>query len=80
MYVQCVRKVAVHLDYSTNIWLSVTKLPLKCIVVSLDSVVDGWQRLVLRSIPKQAFADSFQKLFERCQPRVVKDGDYFEGQ
>jgi hypothetical protein len=35
---------------------------------------------VLRSIPKQAFADSFQKLYERCQPCVVKDGDYFEGQ
>jgi hypothetical protein len=27
-----------------------------------------------------AFADSFQKLYERCQPSVVKDGDYFEGQ
>jgi hypothetical protein len=27
---------------------------------------------VLRSIPKEAFADSFQKLYERC--------DYFEGQ
>jgi hypothetical protein len=40
------------------------------------------QRLtaVLRSIPKEAFADSFQKLYERCQPCVVKDGDYFEGQ
>jgi hypothetical protein len=35
---------------------------------------------VLRSIPKGAFADSFQKLYERCQPCVVKDGDYFEGQ
>jgi hypothetical protein len=35
---------------------------------------------VVRSIPKQAFADSFQKLYERCQPCVVKDGDYFEGQ
>jgi hypothetical protein len=23
---------------------------------------------VLRSIPKEAFADSFQKLYERCQP------------
>jgi hypothetical protein len=32
------------------------------------------------SIPKEAFADSFQKLYERCQPCVVKDGDYFEGQ
>jgi hypothetical protein len=35
---------------------------------------------VLRSIPKETFADSFQKLYERCQPCVVKDGDYFEGQ
>jgi hypothetical protein len=35
---------------------------------------------VLRSIPKQAFADSFQKLYERCQQCVVKDGDDFEGQ
>jgi hypothetical protein len=32
---------------------------------------------VRRSIPKEAFADSFQKLYERCQ---LKDGDYFEGQ
>jgi hypothetical protein len=35
---------------------------------------------VLLSIPKEAFADSFQKLYERCQPCVVKDEDYFEGQ
>jgi hypothetical protein len=35
---------------------------------------------VLRSIPIEAFADSFQKLYERCQPCVVKDDDYFEGQ
>jgi hypothetical protein len=35
---------------------------------------------VLRSIPKEAFTDSFQKLYERCQPCVVMDGDYFEGQ
>jgi hypothetical protein len=35
---------------------------------------------VLRSIPKEAFSDSFQKLYERCQPCVVKDDDYFEGQ
>jgi len=35
---------------------------------------------VLRSIPKEAFADSFQKLYKRCQKCVVKDGDYFEGQ
>jgi hypothetical protein len=35
---------------------------------------------VLRSIPKEAFADSFQKLYKRCQQCAVKDGDYFEGQ
>jgi hypothetical protein len=34
---------------------------------------------VLRSIPKEAFADGLQKLYERCQQCVVKDGDYFEG-
>jgi hypothetical protein len=35
---------------------------------------------VLRSIPKEAFADSFQKHCERCQKCVVKEVDYFEGQ
>jgi hypothetical protein len=33
---------------------------------------------VLRSIPKEAFADGFQKLYERCQQCVVKDGDYLK--
>jgi hypothetical protein len=35
---------------------------------------------VLRSIPKEAFADSFHKLYERCQKCVVNDGEYFEVQ
>jgi hypothetical protein len=35
---------------------------------------------VLRSIPKEAFADSFQKLYECRQKCVMKDDDYFEGQ
>jgi hypothetical protein len=35
---------------------------------------------LLRLISKEAFADSFQKLYERCQQCVLKDGDYFEGQ
>jgi hypothetical protein len=35
---------------------------------------------VLQWIPGEAFADSFQKLYERCQHCVVKDGDYFESQ
>jgi hypothetical protein len=30
---------------------------------------------VLRSIPKEVFADSFQKLYERYQQCVLKDGD-----
>jgi hypothetical protein len=38
-FIQYVRKVAVHLGYGTKIWLSVSKLPLKCAVVSLYSVV-----------------------------------------
>jgi hypothetical protein len=36
--IQCIQKVAVHLGYSTYIWLSVSKLPLKCAVDSLYSV------------------------------------------
>jgi hypothetical protein len=35
---------------------------------------------VLRSILKEIFADSFQKLYERCEQCVVKDGYYFAGQ
>jgi hypothetical protein len=35
---------------------------------------------VLRPIPKEALADSFQKLYERCQQCFVKDSDYFKGQ
>jgi hypothetical protein len=37
--IQCVREVAVHLGYGTYMWLSVSKLPLKCAVVPLFSVV-----------------------------------------
>ena len=33
----------------------------------------------LRPISKEAFADSFQKLYERCQKYVVADSDYFGG-
>jgi hypothetical protein len=38
-FIHCVRKVAVHLGYGTQIWLSVSKLPLKCAVVSPHSAV-----------------------------------------
>jgi hypothetical protein len=36
-------------------------------------------RAVLWSIPKEALAASFQKLYDSFQECVVKDGDYFEG-
>jgi hypothetical protein len=39
---QCIQKVAVHLGYGAYIWLSVSKLLLKCAVVSLYSVVKQW--------------------------------------
>jgi hypothetical protein len=53
-----------------------------CVAILSHRTAAIQQRLtaVLRSIPKEAFADSFQKLYKRCQPCVVKDGDYFEGQ
>jgi hypothetical protein len=35
---------------------------------------------VLRSIHKESFDDSFQKLYERCQNCVVNLDVYFEGQ
>ena len=35
-------------------------------------------KTVLLTIPKEAFADSFQKLYERCQKCVVKDGDFLK--
>jgi hypothetical protein len=45
-------------------------------VVAIQELVTA----VLRSIPKESFVGSFQKLYERCQQCVVKDGAYFEGQ
>lgn len=35
---------------------------------------------VLKTIHKDAFSGSFQKLFERCKKCVERNGDYFEGQ
>jgi hypothetical protein len=37
---------------------------LDCSTAAIQQRVTG----VLRSIPKEAFSDSFQKLYERCQP------------
>jgi hypothetical protein len=53
--------------------------PLRYRVPLRTAVTRSWIAAA-RSIPKEAFADSFQKLYERCQPCVVKDGDYFDGQ
>jgi hypothetical protein len=44
------------------------------------AAIQEWVAAVLRSIPQDAIADSLQKLYERCQQCVVKNGDYFEGQ
>jgi hypothetical protein len=49
-------------------------------IISTAAAIQERVTAVLRSIPKEVFADSFQKLDERCQPCVVKDDDYFEGQ
>ncbi|XP_035221412.1 histone-lysine N-methyltransferase SETMAR-like [Stegodyphus dumicola] len=35
---------------------------------------------VLRPTPTEAFADSFQQLYTRCQKCIVANGEYFEGQ
>jgi hypothetical protein len=32
----------------------------------------------LNAVPLEAFADSFQKLFERCNKCIQAGGDYFE--
>jgi hypothetical protein len=64
-----------------------TLLALKIIAILHNTLLATFIKLletvskaVLQSIPKETFADSFQKLYERCQQCVAKDGDYFEGQ
>jgi hypothetical protein len=44
------------------------------------AAIQEYVTAILQSIPKEAFADSFQKLYECCQQCVMKDGNYFEGQ
>jgi hypothetical protein len=66
----------------TNKTEDTNKLTLLAMATAIGraSAIQERMTAVLRSIPKEAFADSFQKLYGRCQPCVVKDGDYFEGQ
>ena len=45
--------------------------------VDVPSINDR-ETAVLRSIPREAFADWFRKLYESCQTWIVADGDYFE--
>jgi hypothetical protein len=59
---------------------SLLKSIMKCARFADVAAIQERVTEVLRSIPKDAFADSFQKLYERFQQCVVKDGDYFEGQ
>jgi hypothetical protein len=47
--------------------------------IKLLEIVSKGVAAVLQSIPKEAFADRFQKLYERCQQCVLEDDDYFEG-
>jgi hypothetical protein len=74
-----------HIYSKTGWYQNVYSLTLSLLMshicgVSKTAAVQQRVTVVLRSIPKETFADSFQKLYERCQPCVVKDGDYFEGQ
>jgi hypothetical protein len=52
-----------------------TLLAFKIIIIPHKAAIQQRVTAVLRSIPKEVFADSFQKLYERCQPCVVKDDD-----
>jgi predicted nucleic acid-binding protein len=53
---------------------------MKCARFADVAAIQELVTAVLRSIPKEVFADSFHKLYERCQHCVVRDCDYFEGQ
>jgi hypothetical protein len=68
-------------EYSTGL-LSVSRLKSITKGARFADVAAIQERVtvVLRSIPKEAFADSFQKRYERFQQCIVKDGDYFECQ
>jgi hypothetical protein len=47
---------------------------MKCARFADGAAIQERETAVLRSIPKEIFADIFQKLYERCQQCVVKDG------
>jgi hypothetical protein len=75
MFIQGDPKVCVHL------MITIQKVTSKVQSVPRHTAaIQERVTAVLLSIPKEAFADSFQILYERCQPCVVKDDDYFEGQ
>ena len=51
----------------------------RCAFCGREAIKDR-VKAVLWSIPHEAFADCFGKLYECCQTCVEADGDYFEGQ
>jgi hypothetical protein len=60
-----------------------TLLAFKIIIILYNTRLATFIKLletVSKAIPKEAFVDSFQMLYERCQPCVVKDEEYFDGQ
>ena len=75
-----------HPPYSPELVLA-DFLLFPCLKLSLKGlhftdVADIKQRvtIALREIPQEAFTDSFQQLYNRCQKCVVANGDYFEEQ
>ncbi|GBN23993.1 hypothetical protein AVEN_204551-1 [Araneus ventricosus] len=54
------------------------KLVLKGLFFSDIAHIQQRVTTVLRAKQKEAFADSFQQLYNRCQKCIVANGDYFE--
>jgi hypothetical protein len=78
-YIICNCKLKLARYSQTKLFISIKGDNVSTLQLSRTAAIQQRLTAVLRSIPKEAFADSFQKLYERYQPCVVKDGDYFEG-
>jgi hypothetical protein len=78
LYISPAAKVTQHKAHTLHIEDEIRFLYLKKARFADVAAVQERVTAVLRSNPKEAFADSFQKLYELCQQCVVKDGDYFE--
>jgi hypothetical protein len=49
-------------------------------ICGVSKTFSEWYQKTNKTEYTNKLTDSFQKLYERCQLCVVKDGDYFEGQ